>query len=59
MDQQFAVMAGRNGNPSIEFDGCRHGETIVVVRMFSDQVDASRSTIDPRTGTKKLMECLP
>jgi hypothetical protein len=56
MDQQFAVMEGRNGNPSIEFDGRRHDETIVVVRMFSDQFDASRSTVDPRPGAKELME---
>jgi hypothetical protein len=56
MDQQFAVLAGRDSNPSIGSDGRRHDETIVVVRMFSDQIDASRRTIDPWPSAKKLMK---
>src|SRR6266404_7753141 len=59
MDQQFAVSAGRDGNPSIESDGRRHDETIVIVRMLSDQIDASRRTIDLRPGAKKLMKFFP
>src|SRR5271155_1604727 len=47
-NNEFPVGARRNRDTGAKPDGCRHDETIVVVRVFADQVDSSRRLIDLR-----------
>src|SRR5882672_1822035 len=46
MQQELAVTAGSNSDPDVELDRGRHHETVVVVGVLANEVDATRSSAD-------------
>jgi hypothetical protein len=53
---EHAIWARRDGDVCREADSGGHHETIVVVCVFPDQVDASWSAKDTRGTAKKFVE---
>ena len=58
MQQELAVTAGSNSDPDVEFDRGRHHETVVVVGVLANEVDATRSSVHARATTVTLAESL-
>src|SRR5215467_2120047 len=58
MDSEALVRARSNRGPSIEVDRGRKNEAVVVIGMFADQVDTTRSAEQPRSRCKALCEAL-
>jgi hypothetical protein len=52
IDHELPVMAWRKQGLRIETDRCRHDEPIVVIGVFTDQIDSSRRLVDPRRLSK-------
>src|SRR5262249_22991124 len=46
---QSAIWTRTGRDPGVKADRRRHHETVVIVRMFADQVDTAGSTEDRRT----------
>jgi hypothetical protein len=46
MNHELPVAAWRNGGSGIEADRCRHDESIVVIGVFTDQIDSSWSLVN-------------
>ncbi len=53
---QLAVVAGSDGDPTIEADSRGHDEAIVVVGVLTDEIDATRSTKYARRTGKASAE---
>jgi hypothetical protein len=58
MDDELPISATSDRYGGEETDRCRHGEPIVVISVFADQVDSSRSLVDSRRISKSLNESL-
>ena len=53
-----AICAWAYRNPGIEANRRRHHEPVVVVGVFTDQIDASGRTEDPRRHPKVLLKVI-
>jgi hypothetical protein len=53
-DADLAVGARAGGDVSRKIDRARHDETVIVIRMFADQIDASGRAKDARRPAVSL-----
>src|SRR5437588_7686630 len=56
MNDQFTIVAWGHRQPYIKINRSRHNKTIIVIRMFADQIHAARSAVNPRDGAEALAE---
>src|SRR5204863_8791497 len=50
IDQQSAIVSRRDANPDIKVDSGWPNQATVVIRVFADQVDTPRRTVNPSPG---------
>ena len=58
VDYKLPIRPRRNGHIRGEANGGRHDEAVVVIGVFSDQVDASGRAEDSRRNAEKFFEVL-